>query len=61
MELCCQTLNTLIFDDTSGDGIMAHLDYLVQLNGTEKGTLSRIEIDYDKNEIRLSGEIKYTG
>ncbi len=60
MELCCAALNTLVYDDTSQDGLMAHLDYLVKLNDTEKGCIRRIEIDYDKNEIRLAGELKYT-
>jgi hypothetical protein len=60
LELCCTTLNLLLDYDSTEDGIFAHLDYLVKLNPTEKGSIKRLEIDYDKAEIRLSGEIKYT-
>jgi hypothetical protein len=60
LELCCKTLNQLIFDDVAGDGIMAHLDYLIQLNADEKGAINTVEVDYEKSEIRVKGEIKYT-
>lgn len=60
LELCCDTLDKLLEYNGMQDGLLAHLDYLVKLSPTEKGTLKKVEVDYDKNEIRVSGEIKYT-
>lgn len=59
LELCCATLERIVYDDTEGDGIQAKLDRLIQLNDTDKGVIDYVSIDYANFEIILSGRVKY--
>lgn len=66
LELCCSNLSRLIADDTEGDGVFAHLDYIVQLPPTgagveQKGNIKTVILDYKSNEIQLLGDIKFAG
>lgn len=60
LELCCQSLTKIIYDAGYGDGIVVHLDHLIILPDGDKGAIRTAVFDYENNEIRLSGEIKYT-
>lgn len=59
IELCCDALNSLIYDNTGGDGITARLGELVILDNGSKGEIRSITVNYEKNEILIDGRIKY--
>lgn len=61
LEACCDVLNRLI--DDSPDGVIAHIDYLVQLRTGVRGSIENVMVVYGDDElanyVELSGVVSY--